>query len=525
MRRYKLVTLLAGLPVLTFGCATRSPMPETAQIREPILPPGPLPANTLPAVLPVVAEIPVVRPKLGSNLKVDDVLASVTQSFPLLLSIQEERGIAAADRLTAEGAFDLQLRSNFTSQEGSFGNRRFDVVAEQPLARSGGSAFAGYRTGLGDFAVYNGGQKTSDGGELRAGVQVPLLRDAPIDRRRAALRQAQISQQLAEPVIKRALLDIQRNAARSYWGWVAAGEQYRIARGLLKLAEDRQEFFEGRLKAGNEDVIRVDDNRRSIFDRRGRLLSVERLVQQSALELSLYLRDDAGLPMVPTAAQLPAGFFDAKPIPVNPDQKEADVQSALAQRPEVERFELLKQRLAVDLKLALNQFNPALNVGAVIAQDLGDGKKSFTGTDIFASDTTNASAFVTFEMPWQRREAQGRARKAMLQMNQLLQQERFARDSIRTEVLDSHSNLTLTADRLQQARLELSEAEKVADNEKKRVIEGGRDIVDLNLRELNAAEAQSKAANTLAEFYRAYADYLAATGRSGSVPPAAAPVK
>ena len=354
---------------------------------------------------------------------------------------------------------------------------------------------------------------------------MPLLRDGPIDRRRATLRQAQIAQQLAEPVIKRALLDIQRNAARSYWSWVAAGEQYRIARGLLKLAEDRQEFFEGRLKAGNEDVIRVDDNRRSIFDRRGRLRSTERLVQQSALELSLYLRDEAGLPMVPTAAQLPAGFFDAKPLPVNPDQKEADVVLALAQRPEVERFELLKQRVAIDLKLALNQFNPALNVGAGFSQDLGDGKKSFTGTGIFESDATNATAFVTFEMPWQRREAQGRARKAMLQMNQLLQQERFARDSIRTEVLDSHSNLTLTADRLQQARLELNEAEKVAENEKKRVIEGGRDIVDLNLRELNAAEAQSKVANTLAEFYRAYADYLAATGRSGGIPPAAAPVK
>lgn len=512
--------IVAGSLIFGFGCAaSRSPLPETAYLRESPPAPPKLPANDKPVSLPEAAKSSSVRPATG-ELTLDTVLNRVETHFPLLLSILEERGLASADRLTAEGAFDLTLRSGLTNQEGSFGNTRLDIQLDQPIAQTGANVFGGYRMGLGDFPVYNLGQKTASAGEFRGGVTVPLLRDRPIDRRRAALRQAVIAEQIADPVIRRAQLDFLRTASRAYWAWVAAGEQYRIAQDLLKLAEDRQAFFEGRLKAGNEDVIRVDDNRRSIFDRRGRLKSAERSFQQASLELSLYYRDDTGQTIVPTAAQLPAAFADLNPVPVGADQSTAAVHAALASRPELERLKLQKDRAAVELKLAMNQYEPALNVGAGFTQDVGPSKKSFSGVDIFASDKTSATAFATLEMPWQRREAQGRARRALIQMNQLAQQERYAQDLIRTEVLDAISAIVFASERLTQARLELAEADKVAANEKKRVLDGGRDVVDLNLRELNAAEARGKVVMTLAEFYRSFAEFRAATGQiaAGALP-------
>ncbi|MCS7047042.1 MAG: hypothetical protein NZO58_11855, partial [Gemmataceae bacterium] len=71
----------------------------------------------------------------------DDVLASVDRHFPLLFAIAEERNIAAGQRLAAEGAFDLNLRSRGTVQDGSFTNQRFDLALEQATALYGISFF------------------------------------------------------------------------------------------------------------------------------------------------------------------------------------------------------------------------------------------------------------------------------------------------------------------------------------------------------------------------------------------------
>jgi outer membrane protein, heavy metal efflux system len=191
-------------------------MQDGAYIRNAVAPPpAPVPAPT-PNTLP---EAPSLKPQPVSTtgvLSLDEVLATVGQNFPLLQAIEEERRIATGQRVMTEAAFDLNLRSNLTNNEGSFGNTRLDLLAEQATPYNGLSTFAGYRTGQGDYPVYNLGQKTSQGGELRAGFTLPLLRDGAIDRRRAALRQAQIAEQLADPVIRRNRLDVLRAAARAY---------------------------------------------------------------------------------------------------------------------------------------------------------------------------------------------------------------------------------------------------------------------------------------------------------------------
>ena len=69
--------------------------------------------------------------------------------------------------------------------------------------------------------------------------RLPLLRDGNIDRRRAALWQAQIDQELADPIILRQYLDFTRSAALSYYTWVASGQRLALAEELLRIAKDR----------------------------------------------------------------------------------------------------------------------------------------------------------------------------------------------------------------------------------------------------------------------------------------------
>jgi outer membrane protein, heavy metal efflux system len=489
-------------------------------LQPPALPPAPLPqelpATTMPTLGPPIGEQSIGP---GPVLQLEAVLDSVDSHFPLIFAAEMERALAAGQRLSAEGAFDFNLKSRGTFNGGTFDHQRFDLYGEQATLFHGVSAFGGYRLGYGDYPVYYGQMKTADGGEFRAGVQIPLLKDAAIDRRRANLRQAWIAQNLAEPAVQRARIDAHRGAAKAFWNWVAAGQNVQVAQRLLKIARDRQAGLEAQFKKGQISEFVVIDNRRLIAEREGAEIASERRLQLTALELSLFLRDGKGDPVVPHVSMLPADFAERQPAAPDIGLLRQSVATAFSNRPELERFRLLRERTAVELQLARNQALPGLNAILSTGQDVGAGKK---GEGIFALDRTNAEASIFLDVPLQRRDARGKQQIADATMAQLLAQERYVRDQISVEVQDAFSNLDKTNQRLAKAREEQQVAQRVAELERDRFSKGQGTLLEVNFRELAAAAAQAKVIDTLADFYRAQADLEAAMGMRAkdSIPPA-----
>jgi outer membrane protein, heavy metal efflux system len=462
-----------------------------------------------PAVLP--------HPRLAtdSGLGLDEVLVSVERHFPLLVSAELERQVAAGQRLSAAGAFDTNLRAVGATQGGTFPSNRFNLGIEQPTL-TGATLFAGYRFGYGDFPVYYGDRQTADGGEFRGGVQVPLLRDAAIDRRRAQLRQAQLNEALAEPVVQRARIDYFRAAARSYWGWVGAGTQVLISEELLRIARERQAGLEEQFRKGQIPEFVVIDNQRLIAEREGALIASERRWQQAGYELSLYLRDERGDPIVPGPERMPRSFPDWEPQAPDPTGLRNDIALAYQQRPEMVRFQVLKERATVELRLAENQQLPALNAGLAGTQDAGPGKRA-TGTS--ALDRSTIEGSLTLEVPLQRRDSLGRQQTSRALLMQLLAQERFARDQIAAEVQDAVSSLDRAHARLERARAEARIAQRVSELELDRFQKGQGTLLEVNLREIAAAGARSRVIDALADYFRAVAEYRAALGLDAQPPP------
>ncbi|MGV2341787.1 MAG UNVERIFIED_CONTAM: hypothetical protein LVR18_50065 [Planctomycetaceae bacterium] len=97
----------------------------------------------------------------------------------------------------------------------------------------GGEVFGGYRIGRGDYQPWYQERQTNDGGEFKAGVQVPLARNRNIDDRRAELWKAGVERQLAEPDIQAQLISAVQDGSYAWWDWVAAGEYHRIAGRIL----------------------------------------------------------------------------------------------------------------------------------------------------------------------------------------------------------------------------------------------------------------------------------------------------
>ncbi len=324
------------------------------------LPVPPLP-ETLFADSPEVITTP-------TPLELQNVILSVQQTYPLLVSALFERQIADGKQLSAWGAFDLGVKAfGIAAPEGYYKTYRNGIALDQPVF-AGGYLYGGYKIGDGNFQPWYGERETNEGGEVAAGFGVPLLKDRSIDKRRESLFIAELNRQAAEPAIRAQLLEFVRVASQAYWSWIAAGQALEAERELLKLAQARVKQIEERVNAGDLGRIARINNEQLIASRETKVIESDRKLQQAAIKLSLFLRDGEGQPIIPDKSQLPAAF----PEHVTPDarQLDADIARAVAARPELVELELIAEQVRVELAQAENMLLPKLDAQLLASKDL-----------------------------------------------------------------------------------------------------------------------------------------------------------
>ena len=461
-----------------------------------------VPPASLRAVLAPESALVPVEPlaggATGGPLSLGEVLAAADAAFPSLVATRADVDAADGERLTAAGGFDPTWKTKATGVPVSgYPQVRVDSVIEAPTPLWGASFFAGYRWGAGTFQDYYASRETWTGGEVRAGASVPLIRNGPIDKRRAALAKAELSQQLAGLSLEQARLEVSRLAAVRYWDWVAAGRKREVARALLQLAKDRDAQLASRAQAGDVAVFDQQDNLRALVQREGLVVQAQRAVENTAFELSLYLRDANGEPTMPDDARMPSGL----PAPEPSLLDKADVDAALARRPDVQRLATKKQQLEVELRLQKNQLLPGLDVGVAVSKDLGVSPRAEASKLGPAELEVNAM----LDVPLLYRAPLGRIQSARADVSKVDAQLRFARDKVAVEVRDARSALHAALERARLARREVEVAEQLERGERTRFSLGDSTQLFVNLREQTAAEARLREVDALADFQKSAA--------------------
>ena len=505
------------------------------QAAEPLPLPPPQSKVIPPAAPAAPALVPPADMELPGNLAIDnretpltlgEVLESVRRHYPLLQAIERERGIATGRLTSALGAFDtnIDMAGNALSP-GTYENYRSDFGLSQLLQNGGVQVFGGYRTGFGTFPTYNLGQRTADVGEFRGGITMPLARDRDIDAARAGRDKARLDRALAEPTIVLSRLDYARAAARSFWMWLGNGEREGAAERLEQLAVQRDGEIEAKVDRGVMANIERLDNQKNIALRRGLLVQADRAVQQSTIDLSLFLRDDSGRPLLASRRRmrpLP------EPVPPTVAFFEESLARALAARPEFQRIAIQKEKLVVERRLAANQTLPGIDAQVVGNQDAGYGKSPLSGPDGLDRQVLRAS--LVFQMPAQRRGARGQLQVVDSQLVQLDRQLDFTYDQVRAEVQDAYSKLERAYEFHKQTLQQEVLAALVAEAEREQFRLGRSDILRVTLREQAKFEAELLEVAARQEFWKADADIRAAdtsldaVGTGREIPRMLAPV-
>lgn len=463
-----------------------------------------------PALASAPEPAPAPAPARGAVLTLGEVLAAVLAVHPQLEASRQRQRAAEGEVLAARGGFDptLRIRGQY-APIGAFANGRLDVEVRQPTPLWGLQVYGGWRLGLGDFAVYDLRAKTASGGEVRAGVSLPVWQGGPIDRRRADVRVADINRQAAEAEVDQRLLELERAAARAYWAWVGAGLRKDVQRRLLALAEDRDAALRRQIDAGNTPAVDGLDNQRAILERRGRLVSATRSLEQAALELARHLRDDEGAIVVATPDRLPPAF----PEPPAVDPLEDALKDAWARRPELRRLLLQREATQVEVRLARNARSPRVDLDAYVAKDVG-----VVAPEYRYLLPTEFVAGVYVELPLALRAARGKLRKAEADRARLDAEVRFFRDVVAVELHDAHSALVAAHARVLLAREQLQVAHALEQAERRRFELGDSTLLFVNLREQAAADAAVQELEALTDYHRAHTDMRVAAGLHPVIP-------
>lgn len=448
-------------------------------------------------------------------IQLDDVLRSIASTYPMLTIAELDRSIARAQHLIAQGSFDFNLRAGGSINElGYYQNRRLDAGFQQHTTFMGATIAGGYAVSGGNFPSYYGSRATREHGEWTGGLNLPLLRNRAIDDRRAALQRTAIGRDLADFNVEKQQIDYTYAAAQAYWAWLAAGQRYRYAQEVLEIATLRQSILVQSAELGEIPMINVTDNQRAILQRQSTLLSAERGVQQTAIALSLFLRDAAGNPYIPRTNQLPQQF--PAPARVGVELIEEASATAMGRRPEMQVLENRRKQVEVDAALARNQLNPNLDLKLSYNQASGDPRGVLRGPE-------ELLAGLDFSLPVQRRQATGRVQEAEAKLAQVRAQEQFQRDSISAEVRNALLAVQLAYDRLVLLQQEVAVATQLQQLEKERFDLGDSTLFLVNLREEATFDAELRVVSAREEYFRAWAGYQAATAEALSGNPLSLP--
>ena len=427
-------------------------------------------------------------------LKLETVLQSTLATHPALKAQMREQTAADADLLSSKGAFDPQIVSEALSRpESGYSGTYGSVYVEQPIELFGGKVVAGHRMGRGLFPTYEDYYNTSDEGEVGVGVEIPLLRDGPIDRRRADIQKARFGQDIAGASVEQKKIDLTRNAALIYWQWVASANKVRVYRELLRVAEQRNRQITERVNRGDlPDFDRIDNNR-AVQQRKAQLLTAEQTMQSAAFQLSLFFRDSTGHPLEVTNYTAPTQV--PKPQNLRTMTIEEALQEALFNRPEFEYLQAQREQNEVEITLAKNQINPRVDVKVFGVDDLGQAQTR--------GEEPELKAGLRIEIPLATRKQRGKRSFYEAKQEKLSLSTTFLQEQIRADIQDAINALDIAKQTVEVIANEVTAAQRLATGERQRFELGDSNLIFVNLREQNAADAEVRQLDALFRYQKA----------------------
>lgn len=450
-------------------------------------------------------------------LSVDEILAWIDRSHPLLKGAATEKVMARGKMLKALGAFepnvinDTELERFISSSNPAKGTQTvgFNDTLVGGRHPWGFRYEAGVRQAIGnavipDLSFGNGNQ------QVLLGAFFPLLRGLMVNPENAELQRSELADPRADVRIAQTRQDLFLAAATQFWDWVAAVKFSEVQRKAVAIAEDRYNQIEGRAKAGAVAPLDVVEANQEVQRRREVSIATQRFVEQEQLKLSMFLWEN-NTPTIPPVDRVPD--FPSRMLSLTPETIQAHKLQARSDRPEVKEIGLEAKLNNIDLELAKNNLLPSLDAEAAPARS---PEKFVLGLGYRFG--------VELKVPIFQRKSRGEVLEAQSKADRFVLTQRYREQQVVIDVDNALSAVERAKERIAAAVESLKLAKTLEQGERFRFSLGATSVLFVNLRERNTVDSEGQLIRARADYQKALALYQWAIGAWGKSAPSAVPV-
>ncbi|MCX6218448.1 TolC family protein [Spirosoma sp.] len=327
---------------------------------------------------------------------------------------------AQQEIMQARGAFDPKLFSTYDRKE--FGQSlyydQWQSGLTVPVLPAGIDVKLTYDRNIGEYL--NPENRVPETGLAALGIRVPVGQGLIIDARRTALRQARLAVNLADAerlkLINKTLFD----AAKTYWEWYMAYQQYRLIQNGYQVADTRFRAIQQRSLLGDAAAIDTTEALITAQDRLVQFQQAEVNLQNARLRLSVFLWNsaDGGTPqpvdLLPNVAP--------QPVP-NGRLDEATLQALLGKaadlHPELLKLTAKGQQLALDERFQRSLLQPQLVVNANLLSRTPAAGVGYDWASYYAFRADNHKIGVDLTFPLFLRKERGKLRQIQIKNQQV----------------------------------------------------------------------------------------------------------
>lgn len=445
-------------------------------------------------------------------LTLEEVLAWVDRSHPLLKGSGTERIVARGRLLRALGAFEPALVNDWelerlvkAGQTVSVGFNDSFLDVRHP---SGVRATGGWRVGIGPISIAD--LAVGEKQQPIMGFSIPLLRGLMVNPENAELQRSGLADPRADIQIAQTRQDLLLAAAGQYWDWVAAWKLADVQQRALKVAEDRFSQVEQRAKAGAVAPLDVVEANQEVQRRKEILIAAQRAIEQEQYRLSMFLWDKDA-PTTPEGERVPEF---PKPIELpTAEVVQTDKVNAKSMRPEVREVAIEAKMNNIDLELAKNNLLPILNAEAEPSRKAGEFVLGL-----------GYRFGVEMRIPFLQRRARGEVLEAQGKADRFVLVQKFREQQVVVDVDNALSAIERAKERIAVAFQSLQLARTLEQGERFRFSMGATSVLFVNLRERNSVDSENQWIRALADYRKALAFYQWAIGAWGKSPASVVPV-
>lgn len=293
-----------------------------------------------------------------TTLSTDELVSWIRKYHPIALQADLRIDQARSSVRMARGGFDPVLE-NETAQKTLDG--RMYYYYNRPELKL--PTWFGVTVQAGqEFLAGNETLSTDTKGESNyVGVSLSLAKNLLMDKRRAALRTAQVLRDASEVEKRMALNELIKEGLYTYWDWVRAYLQEEAIQNTWQANLQRRELIRTLVRAGDRPPIDTVEVNTQVFHWEGQLAQARLQVEIKRRELSNYLWSDQEKPVeLPEQIQPEEGAKKMQRNTVQPPDLNLLLTQLPNRNPTLQLFPYRLKRLQIERKLQFQELLPDL---------------------------------------------------------------------------------------------------------------------------------------------------------------------